>query len=369
MNSFRHRSLIPFEAKHRILSNQDLKHEYLPIAGLDSYLSAARNLIFGSESSAIQEGRVASVQTLSGTGALHLGAALLAKFLPSSPSKKVYVSSPPYVNHLPILHHASLPTGLYPYYSPITQGLDIDSLVGHLKSIPDGSIVLLHACAHNPTGVDPTQDQWKKIAQVMKAKRQLPFFDCAYQGFSSGNIEEDAWTIRYFVQQGFSTIIIAQSFAKNFGLYGERAGCLHVVTSSSDIASRVLSQLTILQRVEISTPPAFGARIVSEILNDSQLYVEWQRDLKTMADRIIAMRIELRKNLEAIEAPGSWSHITDQTGMFCYTGLTQAQVSQLRQSHHIYMTSNGRISIAGLNEQNVRYVAESFKDVILRASL
>lgn len=357
------------KVKQLMLSNEELKHEYLPIAGLDTYVAAAQRLVLGSESIAIQERRVASVQTLSGTGALHLASSFLAKFLPPSPAKKVYVSSPPYVNHLPILHHVSLTTGLYPYYSPTSQGLSFDGLIGHLNSIPDGSVVLLHACAHNPTGVDPTREQWKKIARVMEAKTQLPFFDCAYQGFASGDVDDDAWAIRYFVQQGFSTIIIAQSFAKNFGLYGERVGCLHVVTASSDLASRVLSQLTILQRVEISTPSAFGARIVSEILDNDILYQEWQQDLKTMANRIKSMRTALKDNLESIEAPGSWRHIIDQVGMFCYTGLSEAQVLKLRQSHHIYMTRNGRISIAGLNKDNVRYVAESFKDVILRASL
>lgn len=178
------------------------------------------------------------------------------------------------------------------------KALPSKSMIETLNSIPDESIVLLHACAHNPTVVDPTREQWKEIASVMKVKRQLPFFDWAYQGFASGDIDNDAWAIRHFFQQGFETMMFAQSFAKNFGLYGERAGCLHIMTATSDLASRILSHLTLLQRVEISTPPAFRARIVSIMLNDQALFRDWQEDLKTMSPRIINTRSALRKHLE-----------------------------------------------------------------------
>ena len=237
-----------------------------------------------------------------------------------------------------------------------------------ISEAPEGSIILLHACAHNPTGVDPTRDQWKEIAEVIRSKNHFPFFDCAYQGFASGDLENDAWAIRYFISQGFE-LCIAQSFAKNFGLYGERAGAFHFVTSPSsdatDIVTRVASQLAILQRSEISNPPAYGARIASLVLNDPALFKEWEANLKTMAGRIIDMREALRGKLEELNGkPGSWQHITDQIGMFSFTGLTEKQTLVMREKFHVYMTKNGRISMAGLNTGNVEYVAKAFDQAV-----
>jgi aspartate aminotransferase len=225
----------------------------------------------------------------------------------------------------------------------------------------------LHACAHNPTGVDPTPEQWREIAGIMKAKKHFPFFDTAYQGFASGDLDRDAGAIRLFIDEGFE-LVIAQSFAKNFGLYGERAGCFHFVASpSSDAASittRVASQLAILQRSEISNPPIYGARIASIVLNDDALFAEWQENLRTMSGRIIAMRKALRSKLEELGTPGQWNHITDQIGMFSFTGLNETQVLKLRSDAHIYMTKNGRISMAGLNTRNVDYVAKAVDKVV-----
>ena len=239
-----------------------------------------------------------------------------------------------------------------------------------LESAPEGSIIVLHACAHNPTGVDPTQEQWKKIAEVIRAKKHFPFFDTAYQGFASGDLAKDGWAIRYFVEQGFE-LCIAQSYAKNFGLYGERAGCFHFVTSpSSDAQStvtRVASQLAILQRSEISNPPAYGARIASIVLNDPQLFSEWEANLREMSGRIKEMRTALRNKLEELGTPGTWNHITDQIGMFSFTGLTEEQVLKLREDSHVYMTKNGRISMAGLNTNNVEYFAKAV-DKAVRAT-
>ena len=240
--------------------------------------------------------------------------------------------------------------------------LDFEGMISALSSATKGSIILLHACAHNPTGVDPTQDQWKKIAEVVRAGSHFPFFDCAYQGFASGDLAKDAWAVRHFVEQGFE-LCIAQSYAKNFGLYGERAGAFHFVTApgshAQDTVSRIASQLAILQRSEISNPPAYGARIASMILNDENLFKEWERDLKTMSGRIIEMRRAFRDKLEEFKTPGTWNHITSQIGMFSFTGLNEKQVSILKDKWHIYMTKNGRISMAGLNTHNVAYVAES----------
>lgn len=243
-------------------------------------------------------------------------------------------------------------------------------MLSALSSAPEGSIILLHACAHNPTGVDPTQDQWKQIAEVMKKRKLFPFFDTAYQGFASGNLAKDAWAIRHFISLGFE-LCIAQSYAKNFGLYGERAGCFHFVTSPSagatDTVARVASQLAILQRSEISNPPAYGARIASLVLNDKELFALWEENLQTMSGRIKDMRKALRGKLEELKTPGTWNHITDQIGMFSFTGLTEPQVLKIREDSHVYMTKNGRISMAGLNTNNVAYVAEAIDSAVRNA--
>lgn len=356
------------QARAKLLEDEDLGHEYLPIEGLALYREVSQKLVFGADAPAIKEGRVSSVQTLSGTGALHLGALFLSRFLRPSEAKKVYVSEPPYVNHVPILRNASLETGSYPYYKAKTRSIDFNGLQRALWNIPNGSTILLHVCAHNPTGTDLSAEQWKEVAEIMKTKHQIPFFDSAYQGFASGNPESDAWPVRYFVEQNFDVILVAQSYAKNFGLYGERAGCLHVVTSSPSISSNVFSQLRILQRVTISTPPAFGSRVVSTILSDEQLTKLWLQDLQTMADRITAMRRTLRAHLEDLKAPGQWDHLTSQIGMFCYSGLKTEQVDVLREQHHIYMTKDGRMSVAGLNSSNVAFVARAIKAVLEEGS-
>ena len=240
-----------------------------------------------------------------------------------------------------------------------------------IDQAPEGSIILLHACAHNPTGVDPSRDQWMELANIIRAKKHFPFFDCAYQGFASGDLENDAWAVRYFVQQGFE-LCIAQSFAKNFGLYGERAGAFHFVTSpdtdAQSTVSRIGSQLAILQRSEISNPPAYGARVASLVLNDSELFKEWEGNLLTMSGRIKDMRRALRGKLEELGTPGNWKHITDQIGMFSFTGLTEEQVFKIREEAHVYMTKNGRISMAGLNTGNVEYFAKAVDKVVRETS-
>lgn len=365
--------VLPVVKKADEILRQDpnLNHEYLPIAGLPEFTSAAQKLIIGEKSPAIKEKRVVTLQTISGTGAVHLGALFLSKFYPRLSNQAVYFSSPTWANHNQIFSNVHLPIKTYPYFSPSTKGLDFDGMISTLSNAPEGSIILLHACAHNPTGVDPTRDQWKKIAQVVRERRHFPFFDCAYQGFASGNLENDAWAVRYFVEQGFE-LCIAQSFAKNFGLYGERAGAFHFVTGAtpgSDGAtstiSRIGSQLAVLQRSEISNPPAYGARIASLVLNDAALFAEWEANLRTMSGRIIDMRTALRTHLEQLNGrPGSWKHITDQIGMFSFTGLSEKQVLRLREEAHVYMTKNGRISMAGLNTANVEYFAKAVDKVV-----
>lgn len=362
-----------FQADELLRNDPDLNHEYLPIAGLPDFTSASQKLVLGKKSPAIAEKRVISLQTISGTGAVHLGALFLAKFYnPSNAAAKaVYLSNPTWANHNQIFGNVGLPVKQYPYFSKQTKGLDFEGMIGSLKEAPEGSVILLHACAHNPTGVDPTETQWKEIAEVMKAKKHFPFFDTAYQGFASGSLEKDGWAINYFVEQGFE-LVVAQSYAKNFGLYGERAGCFHFVTSPGSSAvettQRVGSQLAILQRSEISNPPAYGARIASLVLNDDKLFAQWEEDLRTMSGRIKDMRQAVRSRLEEYQTPGTWHHVTEQIGMFSFTGLNEQQVAKLREKYHIYMTKNGRISMAGLNTNNVEYFAKSLDAVVRESS-
>jgi aspartate aminotransferase len=307
------------------------------------------------------------LQTISGTGAVHLGALFLAKFYKTKSQRTAYFSDPTWANHFQIFSNVGLEHKTYPYFSKKTKGLDFDGMINALQDAAEGSIIVLHACAHNPTGVDATQEQWKKIADVIKSKKHFPFFDTAYQGFASGDLATDGWAIRYFVEQGFE-LCIAQSYAKNFGLYGERAGCFHFVTSPSSDAEntikRIASQLAILQRSEISNPPAYGARIASTVLNDPQLFAEWEDNLRTMSGRIKEMRKALRGKLEDMGTPGTWNHITEQIGMFSFTGLTEQQVLKIREDSHVYMTKNGRISMAGLNTHNIDYFAKAVDKVV-----
>ncbi|KAF3927838.1 hypothetical protein ABW20_dc0102753 [Dactylellina cionopaga] len=302
-----------------IRADPELNHEYLPIAGLASFTSAAAKLVLGSESPAIREKRVVSFQTISGTGACHLGALFLAKFYPRWSNQPVYLSKPTWPNHHHVLQNVGLPIAEYPYFAKDTCDLDWGGLVSTLECAETGSIILLHACAHNPTGVDLTREQWKTTADIMKARHLFPFFDTAYQGFASGDLTKDVWAIRYFVEQGFE-LCVAQSFAKNLGLYGQRAGCFHFVVAPSsdaeDVARRVSSQLALLTRSEISNPPIYGAMIASIVLNDEKLFEDWKRDLHTMSSRIIDMREALYNKLVELNTPGTWEHIISQIGMF-----------------------------------------------------
>ncbi|KAL1944607.1 hypothetical protein VTO73DRAFT_3037 [Trametes versicolor] len=350
-----------------LLNDATLDHEYLNITGLPEYTAAAARLIFGDDSPVITEGRVASVQTISGTGANHLGALFLSKFYGWN-DKRVYLSDPTWVNHHAIFPQVGVPVSTYPYYDPQTIGLAFPAFLDALKNASPRSVFLLHACAHNPTGVDPTREQWGAIADVMLEKDHFAFFDSAYQGFASGDLVNDAWAVREFVRRNVP-LLVCQSFAKNAGLYGERVGALHVVGASKEAAARITSQLSVLARAEISNPPAHGARLVSLILNDPALFEEWKRDIKTMAGRIIDMRKELHRLLtEELKTPGNWDHIVNQIGMFSFTGIGPTQSQALVEKAHVYLTANGRISMAGLNSHNVRYFATQL-DKAVRGTL
>lgn len=345
-------------AEQKIASNHSLDKEYAPIDGEAAFNKGARGVLFGWNHKDVTSGRVASCQTLSGTGALRVIAEFLAKHRPAP----IYVSNPTWGNHNQVFAASGLQVRQYRYFDKKTKGLDINGMLEDLRKATPGSCVLLHTCAHNPTGVDPTLAQWKEIAEVCRQNGLFPFFDTAYQGFVSGDLDKDGVGLRYFLEQGFD-MVIAQSFAKIMGLYGERTGALHFVCHNKDIAGKVLSQLKIIIRSNYSSPPRHGARIAGMILNDPSLRQQWLDELVNVTIRMNEMRKLLRAALERVGAKGTWDHVTNQIGMFSFTGLTTTQSSAMVSKHHIYMTKNGRISVAGLTKQNVEYVARAIKDV------
>ena len=347
------------EAERRIYEAK-MNHEYAGIVGVADFNKLSLQFAYGADSAPIAEGRVAVTQTLSGTGACRLVGEFLSRFVGAG--SPIYLPSPTWGNHIPIMKDAGLEVRRYRYLDSKTNGLDFAGLMEDADAAPDGSPFMLHACAHNPTGVDPTEAQWNEISALMKRKQHKVFFDCAYQGFASGDATRDAHAIRQFVADGHS-IMLSQSYAKNFGLYGERIGALSVVCADADEKARVESQLKILVRPMYSNPPVYGARIVAEVLGDPALRAQWTAECKAMADRIIEMRAALRSQLGAAGSKREWSHITSQIGMFAFTGLTEPEVLELRSKYHIYLTNDGRISMAGVTTGNVEYLASSIAAV------
>jgi aspartate aminotransferase len=263
--------------------------------------------------------------------------------------------------------HAGIPDiRQYRYWDAKNRSLDLPGMLADLEAAPENSAAIFHGCAHNPTGMDPTQEQWKQICEVVKKKNIFPFMDIAYQGFATGDPDLDAWAVRYFAAQGLE-ILVAQSFAKNFGLYNERVGHLSVVVGEVSVVASVRSHLAILVRANWSNPPNHGAKVVHMVLSDPQLRQQWFDCIKAMSSRIKEMRASLRAELETLGTPGEWSHITRQIGMFSFTGLTEAQVMYLREKYHIYFLKNGRINMCGLNTKNVAYVAKAFDDAVRNA--
>ncbi|ETN43308.1 uncharacterized protein HMPREF1541_02467 [Cyphellophora europaea CBS 101466] len=343
------------EAEQKVVGKA-LDKEYAGITGVPSFTKAAALLAYGPDSAAIKEDRIAITQSISGTGALRIGGAFLERFYPHG--KAIYIPTPSWANHKAVFTDSGLDVKQYKYYNKDTIGLDFDGMVADLKAAPENSIVLLHACAHNPTGIDPTPEQWKQISQVVKEKGHFPFFDMAYQGFASGDTDKDAYPIRLFIEEGHQ-MVLAQSFAKNMGLYGERVGAFSVVCESAEEKKRLDSQIKILVRPLYSNPPVHGARIASEILNDPSLNKQWLGEVKGMADRIIKMRALLKENLQKLGSKQNWDHITNQIGMFAYTGLKPEQMEVLAKEHSVYATKDGRISVAGITSANVKRLAES----------
>ncbi|XP_061421701.1 aspartate aminotransferase, mitochondrial [Lethenteron reissneri] len=343
-----------------ILDGKKQDKEYLPIGGLAEFTKASAELALGQDSEVIKSGRYITVQCISGTGSLRVGGVFMSRF--HQASHDVFLPKPSWGNHTPIFRDSGLQLKAYRYYDPSTCGFDFSGALDDISKIPEKSIILFHACAHNPTGVDPKPEQWKEIAAVVKKRSLFPFFDMAYQGFASGDTNRDAWAVRYFLEQGHN-IALCQSYAKNMGLYGERIGAFTMVCTDAEEAKRVESQLKILIRPMYSNPPLTGARLAATIMNTPDLRKEWLVELKGMADRIIGMRSQLVNDLKKEGSTHNWQHITDQIGMFCFTGLKPEQVERLMKEFSVYMTKDGRISIAGLSSGNVGYLAHAIHQV------
>ncbi|XP_038208942.1 aspartate aminotransferase, cytoplasmic-like isoform X2 [Zerene cesonia] len=347
----------------QMAADETLLHEYLPVLGLDQFSNLSVSMLLGEDSPALAEGRAFGVQTLSGTGSLRVGAEFLNKHLKYT---TFYYSNPTWENHhLVFVNSGFTSPRSYRYWNPKTLAIDFDGMIEDLQSAPENSVIILHACAHNPTGIDPTQEQWIKIADVMQERKLFPFFDSAYQGFASGDLERDAWAVRYFVKRGFE-LVCSQSYAKNFGLYNERVGNLAFVVSDAKLIPAMKSQLTWVVRGSYSNPPAHGARVVANVLADTKLFDEWRDHIKMMSARVMQMREALRAELIKLGTPGNWDHIVKQIGLFSYTGLTAKQCEYLIQEHHIYLLKSGRINICGLNPSNVLYVAKAMNDAIAK---
>jgi len=345
----------------QMAADQTLNHEYLPVAGFPDFRKGAIRLLLGDDSPAIAQNRVDGIQAIGGTGALRIGMDFLKSTLGCS---VVYVSKPTWGNHKGIaksLGYAAIKE--YRYWDDANRRLDIDGMLEDLGNAPPRSVILLHMCAHNPSGIDPTKEQWQKIADVIKSKQLFPFFDCAYQGFSSGNLDQDSSSLREFVAQGFE-VFAAQSFSKNFGLYNERVGNLVFVTSKPEQVAAVRSQAMMCVRQTWSNSPNHGARVVATVLNNKALSDDWRGNVKTMAERILQMRNLLYQKLRELGTPGTWEHIITQSGMFSYTGLNKKQCEHLVNHYHIYLLNSGRINMCGLTTGNVEYVAKAINDVV-----
>ncbi|WIM06058.1 MAG: aspartate/tyrosine/aromatic aminotransferase [Candidatus Nitricoxidivorans perseverans] len=332
---------------------------YQPIEGSPAYNQAVQNLLFGKDSPLLAEGRVITAQCLGGTGALKVGADYLKRLLPDA---GIHISDPSWENHKALFESAGFAVESYPYYDAETRGVNFPAMMACLAGLPEKSIVLLHACCHNPTGADLSVDQWKKVVAAIRERNLVAFIDMAYQGFADG-IEPDAVALRLFAESGLQ-FFVSSSFSKSFSLYGERVGALSIVTASRDESARVLSQLKRVIRTNYSNPPTHGGAIVAAVLSSPELRGMWEDELAGMRDRIRAMRTGLVEKLKARGVAQDFSFVARQRGMFSYTGLTAAQVERLKNEHGIYAVGTGRVCLAALNSRNIDAVADAMATVL-----
>lgn len=347
------------EAEKEVVA-KEAPRAYIPIEGPNPYNSAVQNLLFGKDSALIQAGRVVTAECLGGTGALRVGGDFVKRLEPNSPAA---ISSPSWENHRGIFEAAGYTVLDYTYFDPKTRGVDFDGMVKSLESFPAKTLVILHACCHNPTGADLTKDQWKTIISICQQKQLIPFLDIAYQGFADG-IEEDGAAVRMFADSGMS-FFVSSSFSKSFSLYGERVGALSIVTQNKEESARVLSQLKRVIRTNYSNPPTHGAAIVATVLNSPKLRQMWEDELAQMRERIKSMRHGLKEKLAAAGISHDFSFIEAQRGMFSYSGLTADQVAKLQEQDAIYALSTGRICVAALNSKNIDRVAQAIARVLM----
>jgi len=332
---------------------------YLPIDGIAAYDQAVQRLLFGDDSPLLAGGRLVTAQALGGTGALKIGADFLRRFCPAA---RVLISDPSWENHRALFESAGFQVDHYPYYDAQSHGLNFAGMSSALTAAASGTIVVLHTCCHNPTGVDPTPAQWRDIAAIVKTRQLLPILDFAYQGFGDG-IDADSAVVRLFADSG-SAFLVASSFSKSFSLYGERVGALTVVTASGEESARVLSQVKRVIRTNYSNPPTHGSAVVAAVLNDRALRARWDDELGEMRERIKSMRRALVEGLRARKLGTDFSFVLSQRGMFSYSGLTAAQVERLQKEFGIYALSTGRICVAALNTGNINYVCDAIATVV-----
>ncbi len=345
-------------AEHEIASRGS-PHNYLPIDGLGPYDKATQGLLLGADSEIVRSGRAVTVQALGGTGALKVGADFVKRFAPSA---SIWISDPSWENHRAIFENAGLAVHPYAYYDATTRGLDFAGMMRSLEQIPVGSVVLLHACCHNPTGVDPTPEKWEQILETVRARGLVPFLDIAYQGFGD-SLDADGAIVRRFASTP-GPLFIASSYSKSFSLYGERVGALTIVTADKEEASRVLSQVKRLVRSNYSSPPSFGGQVVATVLASPELRALWEAELATMRDRIKLMRARLVETLHERLPGRDFGYMLAQRGMFSYSGLSKDAVLRLRAEHSVYAIDTGRICVAALNSRNVDYVADAIAKVV-----
>jgi aromatic-amino-acid transaminase len=331
---------------------------YLAMDGFPDYVREVQSLLFGPNHPAVAAGRVTTVQAVGGTGGLKVGADFIKRFAPEA---AVYMSDPTYDNHIPLFQEAGFRIETYPYYDPRTRGIRFPEMLACLKGIPKGSVVLLHACCHNPTGVDIRGEQWDEVMKIIAERRLIPFLDFAYQGFSEG-VEEDAQVARRFARE-LPVVLVAMSFSKSFSLYGERVGALSVVASDSGEAAKVLSNLKRMIRTNYSNPPSHGARIVAAVLASPELRALWVKEVIGMRDRVRSMRRELVDRLKK-RIPDDFSFILQQRGIFSYSGLSREQMIALRERYSVYGIESGRICVAALNSRNLDYVADAIASIV-----
>ena len=343
----------------RQLVEQPAPRAYLPIDGLPAYDKAVQQLVFGPDCPALKEGRIVTVQALGGTGGLKIGADFLRRIAPKA---ELWISDPSWENHRALFENAGFTVNAYPYYDAKTHGVNFDGMLAALRAMPAGSIAVLHACCHNPTGVDLSPAQWKAVLEVVVARGLMPFLDFAYQGFGEG-LDADAVAVRLFAQAGIP-VFVSNSFSKSFSLYGERVGALSIIAESADEAARVLSQLKRLVRTNYSNPPTHGGKVVAIALTTPELRTLWEQELGRMRERIRDMRKQFVQKLRARAPRADFSFVEQQRGMFSYSGLTREQVVRLREEYAVYAIESGRICVAALNTGNLDYVADTVAKVI-----